>query len=102
MVAEDITETEPNNTAHTGEQSLDGRHNSLTSDVSTENKPRKQLFENMLVLEIFAGSSNLTIEIRRANLRGVAVDKTVRRAKSLKHPTASILTPTNNLQNLKT
>ena len=43
----------------------------------TEEATRKQLFENMLVLEVFAGSSNLTIEIRRANLRGVAVDKTV-------------------------
>ena len=47
----------------------------------TEKATRKQLFENMLVLEVFAGSSNLTIEIRRANLRGVAVDKTVGRAK---------------------
>jgi len=35
----------------------------------------------MLVLEVFAGSSNLTIEIRKANLRGVAIDKTVGRAK---------------------
>ena len=35
----------------------------------------------MLVLEVFAGSSNLTIEIRKANLRGVAIDKTDGRAK---------------------
>ena len=42
---------------------------------------RKQLFENMLVLEIFAGSSNLSVEIRKAHLRGVAVDKTIGRAK---------------------
>jgi hypothetical protein len=35
----------------------------------------------MLVLEVFAGSSNLTIKIRKANLRGVAIDKTVGRAK---------------------
>ena len=42
---------------------------------------RKQLFENMLVLEIFAGSSNLSVEIRKAHLRGEAVDKTIGRAK---------------------
>ena len=35
----------------------------------------------MLVLEVFAGSSNLTIEIRKANLRGVEIDKSVGRAK---------------------
>ena len=35
----------------------------------------------MLVMEIFAGSSNLSVEIRKANLRAVAVDKTVERAK---------------------
>ena len=35
----------------------------------------------MLVLEIFAGSLNHTIEIRIANLRDVTVDKTVGKAK---------------------
>ena len=36
----------------------------------------KKVFEQMLVMEIFAGSSNLSVEIRKANLRAVAVDKT--------------------------
>ena len=35
----------------------------------------------MLVLEIFAGSLNHTIEIRIANLRDIAEDKTVGKAK---------------------
>jgi tRNA G37 N-methylase Trm5 len=61
---------------------LDGLKECFTPKVSQESQTtRKQLFENMLVLEVFAGSSNLTIEIRKANLTGVAIDKTVGRAK---------------------
>ncbi|CAL1132459.1 unnamed protein product [Cladocopium goreaui] len=42
---------------------------------------RKVLFENILFLEVFAGTSSLTIEVRKTNLRGVAVDKGTERAK---------------------
>lgn len=40
-----------------------------------------KLFENNMVLEIFAGTANLTQAIRQVNLRGVAVDKTTSRTK---------------------
>ena len=42
---------------------------------------RKILFENILFLEVFAGTSSLTIEVRKTNLRGVAVDKSSERSK---------------------
>ena len=42
---------------------------------------RKVLFENILFLEVFAGTSSLIIEVRKTNLRGVAVDKGTERAK---------------------
>ena len=42
---------------------------------------RKVLFENILFLEVFAGTSSLTIEERKTNLRGVAVNKGTERAK---------------------
>lgn len=48
------------------------------SHIATE---RPTLFQNMLFLEIFAGTSSLTMEVRKTNLRGVAVDKTTERAK---------------------
>ena len=48
----------------------------------SEPAPRKQpLFQNMLFLEIFAGTSSLTIAVRKTDLRGVAIDKTTERAK---------------------
>ena len=46
---------------------------------------RKVLFENILFLEVFAGTSSLTIEVRKTNLRGVAVDKGTERAKRAYH-----------------
>ena len=64
------------------EKHTEGHGDDFTPGVSPgTTERRKQLFENMLVLEVFAGSSNLTVEIRKAHLRGVAVDKTIGRAK---------------------
>ena len=42
---------------------------------------RRVLFENILFLEVFAGTFSLTIEVRKTSLRGVAVDKGTERAK---------------------
>lgn len=53
----------------------------IPMDLPGTTDRRKQLFENMLVLKILAGSSNLTVEVRKAHLKGVAVDKTIGRAK---------------------
>ena len=47
----------------------------------TEPPQRKLLFENILFLEVFAGTSVLTVEVRKANLRGVAIDRSKERAK---------------------
>ena len=47
----------------------------------TEQPQRKLLFENILFLEVFAGTSVLTVEVRKTNLRGVAIDRSKERAK---------------------
>ena len=51
------------------------------TDVSTGTEARKVLFENILFLEVFAGTSSLTIEVLKTNLRGVAIDRSADRAK---------------------
>ena len=52
----------------------------LTSQT-TADPPKRALFENMLVLEIFAGTGKLTAAVRKANLRGVAIDRSHNRSK---------------------
>ena len=52
----------------------------LTSQT-TPDPAKRALFENMLVLEIFAGTGNLTAAVRKANLRGVAIDRSHNRSK---------------------
>ena len=47
----------------------------------TEQPQQKLLFENILFLEVFAGTSVLTVEVRKTNLRGVAIDRSKERAK---------------------
>ena len=55
-------------------------HGSITTD-SHPAPGRQLLFQNMLFLEVFAGTSSLTIAVRKTDLRGVAVDKTTEPAK---------------------
>ena len=62
------------------------------TDVSTGTEARKVLFENILFLEVFAGTSSLTIEVLKTNLRGVAIDRSADRAKG----PITILDLTNN------
>ena len=76
--------TEQNSTQNrpSGEQHSDGVPQCFTPKCSPKSQiARAQLFENTLELEELANFSKCTIEIRRANLKSVARNKTVGRTK---------------------
>ena len=79
-----------NNTDGADENLVQPRHStsknevpnrSFTSAASRTPPERTTLFQNMLFLEVFPGTSSLSMEVRKTNLRGVAIDKTTERAK---------------------
>ena len=59
----------------------DTRTTKTLGSHATEKPSKRSLFENMLVLEVFAGTGKLTAAVRKANLRGVAIDRSQSRAK---------------------
>ena len=73
-----LTEQNSTQNGHSGEQHSDGVPQCFTTKFSPKSKTaRAQLFENTLELGELANFSKCTIEIRRANLKGVASYKTV-------------------------
>ena len=77
-----LTEQNSTQNRHSGEQHSDGVPQCFTPKFSPESQiARAQLFENTLELEELANFSKCTIEIRRANLKSVASNKTVGRTK---------------------